>query len=459
MPQKQNNRVHLVGIGGIGVSALAQFYLSQNWQVSGSDLQSSEITRSLAQKGVKISHKHLKSNITGKISVVIRSPAVSPDNPEIKKAEQLKIPVLSYPQALGQLTRKHKTVAVAGTHGKSSTVGLIALMAIKNRLDPTVIVGAKIKEFDPPQGTNFRAGKSNLLIIEADEWQASFLNYSPSLAIITNIDNDHLDYYKNLTQIQNAFLQFIQTLKNNGVLILNRDDKNILAIKSSIGKIASDKNLKILWYSLASSKSKIKKLKPKIKLFGRHNYSNLLAALKAAEALGIKESKALNAIKNFGGAWRRLEKKGVFKTNSQAFTVFDDYAHHPTEVKATLSALKAKDQASLICVFQPHLQKRLKQLFAEFEAAFQESDCTIILPAYKAPGRDLKGKLNLSQKLANSISKSGKPAVFVNQFSEIKPEIQIFAQQCPNRKKFNVVMMGAGDIFSFTPLLLKQKIS
>ena len=229
--------IHFIGIGGIGVSALAKYYLEKGHKVSGSDLVSSEIIESLKKRGVKIHiGPHLTRNVLVKIDLVVYSPAVQTNNPELKQARKLGIKCLSYPEALGELTKKHFTIAISGTHGKSTTTCMIGLLLTKAGLDPTVIVGTKIKEFAPHQknggGSNCRVGKSQYLVIEADEHFASFLNYWPKIIVLTNIEADHLDYYKNLGNILKTFKKYIGHLPENGVLVVNKDDKNISKVKS-----------------------------------------------------------------------------------------------------------------------------------------------------------------------------------------------------------------------------------
>jgi UDP-N-acetylmuramate--alanine ligase len=222
-------RVHFIGIGGIGVSSLAQYFLAKGHTVSGSDLVSSEITDFLKKKGAKIFiGRHKKENLKEGVGLVVFSPAIGEKNPELLEAKKRKILIQSYPQTLGNLTKKYFTIAVSGTHGKSTTTAMISLILSKAGLDPTVILGTKLKEFGD---TNFRFGKSKYLIIEADEHFASFLNYWPKIIVLTSLEADHLDYYKNFNNYISAFKKFISHLPNNGYLIINGDDKNILKTK------------------------------------------------------------------------------------------------------------------------------------------------------------------------------------------------------------------------------------
>ena len=228
-------RVHFIGIGGIGTSALARWFLSHNHNVSGSDVSPSEIISELKKQGVKIFIGHKAKNLPKEANLAIFSAAVPADNPERRQAAKLGIPVKSYSEAVGDLTKQYKTIAVAGAHGKSTTTALLSLVLIKANFDPTVIVGTKLKEFGD---SNFRNGKGDYLVLEADEYNDSFLNYSPTAVIILNIDREHLDYYKNLAVIKKSFLKFIDNIRPNGILVLNKDDKNLLSLKNKIQKIS-----------------------------------------------------------------------------------------------------------------------------------------------------------------------------------------------------------------------------
>ncbi len=302
-------KIHFIGIGGIGVSALAQYYLAKGDKVSGSDLTSSEIIDLLKKKGAKIyPGPHKPKNLPKDADLVIYSPAVSLDNPELKKAKTLKIKSKSYPQALGELTKNYFTIAVAGTHGKSTVTAMLGLILVKAGLDPTVILGTKLKEF---KNSNFRLGKGKYLVIEADEWQASFLNYYPRIIVLTNIEKEHLDYYRDLKHILKTYKEFISHLPKGGVLVTN-------------------KNLR--------GAERLKKI---LKVPGKHNLSNALLALKTAQVLKISDKISFKALSGYKGAWRRFEIK-KFQVSGFRFQVISDYAHHPTEIAATLKAARQK---------------------------------------------------------------------------------------------------------------------
>lgn len=457
-------KVFFIGIGGIGTSALARWFLSKGYKVSGSDASPSETTQELKKQGIKVFIGQKASNLDKSIDLVIHTAAVKAGNSEFDRAKKLKIPLMSYSQALGSLTRQYKTIAIAGAHGKSTTTALMSLVAIKAKLDPTVIVGTKLKEFG---GSNFRDGKGKYLIIEADEYTNAFSNYHPWTEIILNIDREHLDFYKNLSEIKNAFLGFIGNVKPSGILILNKNDKNLFSLKNKIEKIAKAKKIKIHWFSIN------KKLEKVLKISGRHNVSNATAVYGLAKILGVKEKDIFSALGSFTGAWRRMEYRGCLKPyglNLKAF-IYDDYAHHPTEIKATLSGIAQKwPKMPLICVFQPHLTKRLTSLFKEFSGAFDDANCLILLDVFKVTGRE--DPANLSQNISQKLAKTIKKRVLKSYDLNLKSVMYLPYSQQKNLKKVLgniildsrfqildssaiIVMMGAGDIYKMTNSLIR----
>jgi len=441
-------KIHFIGIGGIGVSALAQYYLAKGHKVSGSDLAHSEITDFLEKKGVKLLNKTPRE-----VDLVVYSPAVKPD-----KIKGVKL--LSYPQALGELTKKYFTIAVSGTHGKSTTCAMVSLILIKAGLDPTVIIGTKLKEFN---GSNFRIGESDYLVIEADEWQASFLNYWPKIIVLTNIEREHLDYYKNLEHILKTYRKYVSHLPKDGILIVNGDDKNIQKLlKSKIQNPNVKSNPKskcqIEKYSLKQKEAK--KLREILKVPGEHNIYNALAALAVARDLKIPDKISFKALSGYKGAWRRFEiKRG--EINNKKFTIISDYAHHPTEIKATLEAVREKfPNKKIWCIFQPHQYQRTFYLFNDFVRVFSgvlrrrvrlrltrspqdkfPIDKLIITDIYDVAGREkkeIKKKIN-SEKL---IKKINKPEALYLPRGKIKSYLRRNL-----RSGEVVIIMGAGDIY------------
>jgi UDP-N-acetylmuramate--alanine ligase len=434
-------KIHFIGIGGIGVSALARYYLEGNHEISGSDLVSSEITSALKKKGAKILIGQNKTgNLPKDADLIIYSPAVQPDNPEFKEAKKLKIKIQSYPQALGELTKKHFTIAISGTHGKSTTTAMLGLLLVKAGFDPTVIIGTKLKEFGD---SNCRVGKSQYLVIEADEHMASFLNYWPKIIVLTNIERDHLDYYKNLKNILKTFKKYIGHLPKNGVLIMNRDDDNIKRITNYELGIKNKK-----YYSLKQMEAK--KLKKILKVPGEHNVYNALAALTTARILRIPDKISFKALSEYKGAWRRFEVIEI--KYPKPITLVSDYAHHPTKIRVTLKAAREKyPRRKIWCVYQPHQYQRTYYLFKDFVKVFKQAlvDKLIITDVYDVAGREekkIKEKVN-SKKMVKAISKS--QVIYL-------PNEKILEYLKKNLKGREVVIiMGAGDIYNLTLRLIK----
>jgi len=391
-------KLHFIGIGGIGVSALAKYYRIKGHKISGSDIAFG---------------KHSAKNIPKNTDFVIYSPAVKPSNPEIKEARRRKIKIQSYPQALGELTKKYFTIAISGTHGKSTTTAMIGLLLIKAGLDPTVIVGTKVKEFGD---SNCRVGKSQYLVIEACEHEESFLNYFPDIAVITNIEPDHLDYYKNFNNVKKAFAKFAKKLKKNGVLIVESEYKN---------------------------PKDAKKLKKILKVPGEHNVHNALAALAVARVLKIPDKISFKALSEYKGSWRRFEIKKL-EIGNWKLEIVSDYAHHPTEIKVTLKAAREKyPKKKIWCVYQPHQYQRTYYLFNDFVKVFKKVpvDKLIITDIYDVAGREneiIKKRVS-SEKLVKTIKR--------------KKVVYLAKEKILNYLKDNlqggevVIIMGAGDIY------------
>jgi UDP-N-acetylmuramate--alanine ligase len=414
-------RVHFIGIGGIGVSALAKYYLEKGHKVSGSDLASSEITDDLKKRGAKITIG--KNTFKKDADLTIYSPAVS-----VKHSMSN---ILSYPEALGELTKEYFTIAVSGTHGKSTTTTMIGLLLVKAGLDPTVIVGTKVKEFG---NSNCRVGKSQYLVIEADEHFASFLNYWPKIIVLTSIEADHLDYYKNLNNILKTFKKYISHLPKDGVLIANKNDKNIQ-------KIVDRGGTSVRFYS--GKQKETGKLRKILKVPGEHNISNALAALTVARTLKIPDKISYKALSEYKGSWRRFEIK-KFEIRNSKFEIISDYGHHPTEIRATLKACREKyPRKKIWCVYQPHQYQRTYYLFKDFVKAFQQApiDKIIIADIYDVAGREEKKikKQVSSEKLVEKIKK--KNVIYLS-----KGKILNYIKK--NWGEMDVlIIMGAGDIY------------
>ena len=430
-------KIHFIGIGGIGVSALAKYYLEKGHTISGSDLVKTEITDWFEQRNVKLFiGEHKPENVVDDISMVIYSPAIPENNLELEKAKTIGLKIMTYPQALGELTKKYFTIAVTGTHGKSTTTSMIGLLLIKAGLDPTVIVGTKLKEFGD---SSCRVGNSKYLVIEACEHFESFLNYYPHIIVLTTIEADHLDHYKNLEGVLNGFKKFTANLEKNGIIVANKDDENIQ-------KIVEDAD----WYSLKDKEAA--GIRGILQIPGDFNVSNALAALKVARILKIQDIDSHKALSEYKGSWRRFEITEML--NPKPYTLIDDYAHHPTAIRVTLKAAREKfPKKQIWCVFQPHQYQRTYYLFDDFIAVFKNApvDKLIITDIYDVAGREekeIKEKIN-SQKLVEAVSKDS--VIYIS-----KEKIIDFLKQ--NLKGGEVVIvMGAGNIYDNVSLKLRAK--
>lgn len=424
------NKIHFIGIGGIGMSALAMLAKSRGFKVSGSDEVKSEITDNLAKKGIKIHIGHTKKNIAPDCSFVVYTLAAEKDNQERKAAQKLKIKQMSYPEVLGEFTKNYKNILVAGTHGKSTVAGMISKILIDCKKDPTVIIGTKTSFL--PHG-NFRFGKSGWSVLEACEYRRAFLNLKPHISVITNVDSDHLDYYKNARNYLKAFKEFSAKTPVSGYLIINKNDKrSIIAAQSAKGRVI--------------------KINPnqKIKLFlpGIHNRSNAALAIAAAKLAGCPMSKILKSISEYKGSWRRFEYKGKISR----VLVYDDYAHHPKEIKATLSGTREKFPAArILCIYQPHQYSRTKSFLGEFAKAFDCADEVLVPNIYDVIGREKNRKPITVDKFVAELSRHHAHVYNGHGFENTIALVR------KNIKNYDVIIvMGAGDVYKITEKLLKS---
>ncbi len=453
LEQEGRKSVHFIGIGGIGMGALARWFLAEGWNVSGSDLAESALTAELASEGVRFTTGH-RTEAAAATDLVIRSQAIRPENPEYQAAAGRQIPIFTYPELVGALTRRYKTIAIAGAHGKSTTTALTALALTAAKIDPTVIVGTKLKEFG---GSNFRRGRSEWLVLEADEFGRAFLNYSPAVVLVTNIDREHLDIYKSITAIKSTFFQLFSRVAAGGTLVLNEDNVNLASLRLRIEALAKARRLTVYWYS-ANDKIAAT-VKEALKIPGAHNLSNAIGAYTLArKALDLPEKAILKALAGYRGSWRRYEFKGSYKEGRARYEVYDDYAHHPTEIQATLAAFREKfPQHTLVCVFEPHQAERLKRLFPDFKKSFDAADVLLMFPEYRVAGRDEAPTPFTARALALAIQKRNPKAAVAYventaQFSRATIQTAI-ARTDFARRNAVIVMMGAGHIANFTAKL------
>jgi len=432
-------KIHFIGIGGIGVSALAKYYYSKGAEITGSDLSNSEIIESLTKEGIKIYiGKHDPKIINPNIEKVVYSPAIPKDNSERKKAKELNLNILSYPEALGELTRDHFTIAVAGSHGKSTISALIGILLKEAGFDPTVIVGTKVKEFN---NSNEITGSSKYLVIEACEHFSSFLNYSPQIIILSNIEADHLDFYGNMENLLKGFRKFIDKLPEEGLLIANKDSKNVREI------IKAEDNVK--WFSLEDKeKEKIKEI---IKIPGDFNISNALAVLRVAKELNISDETTLKVLSKYNSSWRRFEIIEINKP--KPYTLINDYGHHPTQLRETLKAAREKyPDKKIWCFFQPHQYQRTFYLFDDFVNTLREApiDSIFIDDIYEVRGREteeVKSKVS-SQKLVEAVDKDSVKYLPQHKIEEfLNKEI---------KGGEVVIIMGAGNIYNISLKIMNK---
>lgn len=418
---------HFIGIGGIGVSALARMMLLRGIIVRGSDRGPSLITEKLVNEGAEIFFGHDAKNLAVDADVVIYSPAITTENPELSGARERNIPTYTYPEALGMISRGMRTIAVSGTHGKTTTTAMIAEILISAGLDPTVVVGSLLKN----SGSNFIYGTSNLFVVEACEYKRSFLNLSPEILVITNIDNDHLDYYGTIEGIQAAFAEMIAKVPAHGTIVCNPNDPRVKpALKKAQASIV-DYTQEILNTPLQVS--------------GDHNIANAKAALAVARILGIPDSGAREGVLKFGGTWRRMEHKGQ---TAQGAMVYDDYAHHPTEIRATLQGFRAKyPEGNIRVVFQPHLYSRTKLLFHDFSESFSDANEVFVAPIYAA--REEPDLTITNHALGDAIRSHG---VETTSFDEM-PALKKLLNETLAENDI-IVTMGAGDIYKVGEALI-----
>lgn len=419
MKINEAKNIHFIGIGGIGVSALANILQQKGAKISGSDQNESDITKSFKKSGAKISIGHQEKNINSKIDLVIYSPAIPAQNPELKAAKKLKIRAVSYPKALGEFSKDYFTIAIAGTHGKSTTTAMTALVLTKLKLDPTVIVGTKVAEF---KNKNFRIGKSNLLVVEACEYRNSFHNIKPSIAAITNIEADHLDFFHNEENYLESFTKFLSNAKT---IIGLKSDKKFAKI------VAKIENKNVL---------EIEKSNLKLSVPGEFNKQN--ASLAEAIALTLKgDPEAIKEVlKSFSGTWRRMENK---KTKHKGKIFIDDYAHHPSEIKVTLGAIRSQyPKKKILCIFQPHQYSRTAELFKDFSKSFKDANAVIIPNIYQVRDTAEDLKRTSAEKLSAAINKNGTHSIHGD---GIKNTAKILTEKY--LKDFDIIVtMGAGDI-------------
>lgn len=392
----KEQKIHFVGIGGSGMSGIAEVLLNLGHKVSGSDIKKTEITQHLKDLGAKIYIGHSADNIKN-IDVVVTSTAISKDNPEVIQASKNKIPIIPRIEMLAELARLKYAITVAGTHGKTTTTSLTSMVLDAGGLDPTIVIGGKLKNLK----SSARLGKGEYIVAEADESDGSFLKLSPVITVVTNIDNDHLDYYGDMTNLKEAFVKHINSVPFYGCAIVCTDNPLIKEILPKITRkyitYGFTGNPDITAIDISATDGSIefqvvykgKKLgRISLKVLGKHNILNALAAIGVGLQFNIAFTSIKNALNNYAGVGRRMEIKG----EKNGITVIDDYGHHPTEINATLAAIKYNwPKRKLVVIFQPHRYTRTKNLYKDFGAALKKADVVYVMDIYSAGEKPIDG--------------------------------------------------------------------
>ncbi len=422
------DRIHFIGVGGIGMSALARFFLHEKKQVSGSDRAPSAITDELEKEGVTFFPSQIKENITSDIGMVVYTEAMAHDHEEMVAAKALGVPMMNYFDALGLVANQYHLIAVAGSHGKTTTTAMIVDILEEASFDPTAVIGSLRSK----SGSNFRAGKGSWAVVEACEYRRDFLSLEPEVLVITNIEHEHVDYYKSLADVQAAFHELALKVPASGFIIADSSHPNLLPVLEGIAATIIDYKKHI-------------DLSLKLHMPGLHNRLNAAAAAGVANVLKIDGEVTRTALENFAGTWRRFEYKGMVNDAP----VYDDYAHHPTEIAATIAGVRELyPEKKLIAVFQSHTYTRTTELFDDFAAALAKADRVLMLPIYAAREENVSGVT--SEQLCEAIEKLGTTA----QFFHTHEAAALAAKEMADTEHV-IVVMGAGDVTRVAGILTK----
>ena len=447
--------LHFTGIGGISMSALAEIMISRGFTVTGSDSHESKITDHLESLGAKIFYNQVAGNISSDIDVLIYTAAIKQDNPELVKAKELGIPLLTRAEFLGQIMLNYPmAIGVSGTHGKTTTTSMLSQIMLEGNTDPTILVGGIM----PAIHGNTRVGHSDKLITEACEYTNSFLSFKPNMAIILNVAADHLDFFKDLDDIRHSFRKFAELVPDDGFLVINSDIDNLEyftdGLKCKVITVGSDPaksdysatNIEFDQFAKGSYDLVVngeKSFHVALNVTGEHNIYNSLAAIAAAHAMGISDENIKAGLTQYGGTDRRFQYKGKVGD----VTIIDDYAHHPTEIEATLNAAHNYPHNKMWVVFQPHTYSRTKSLLPEFGKALKEADAVVLADIYAAREKDTLGVSSLDVK--KEIEKYGTEVHYYPSFSEIE---NFLLESCSPGDL--LITMGAGDVVKIGEHLL-----
>ncbi len=452
---RKKRHIHFVGIGGIGMSGIAEVLLNLGHHVSGSDLKASDITRRLASLGAEVVIGHSGLNVKT-AEVVVISSAVREDNPEVVAAHRDFIPVIPRAEMLAELMRLKSSVAVAGSHGKTTTTSLIGTMLTKGGLDPTLVIGGRLNHL----GVNARLGQGDIMVVEADESDGSFLLLSPTVAVVTNIDLEHLNYYSGLDHLKSDFLSFINKVPFYGFAVLCLDDPNVQSLLPGVRKRyityglssqaqVSARNITCeAWgYSFDLIQQGRDMGRVSVNIPGRHNVLNALASIAVGLEMGLELETVISGIGEMKGVGRRFERKG----QAGGVTVIDDYGHHPTEIKATLSALSdCFSERRKVVVFQPHRFTRTQSLFEDFLSAFNQADRLVLTEIYSAGETPIEGITG--RVLAESVRSHGHRDVIYHE--EMSSLAEIVAEGLHPGDV--VLTLGAGNIYTVGEEILRR---
>ncbi|PID58155.1 MAG: UDP-N-acetylmuramate--L-alanine ligase [Ignavibacteriae bacterium] len=440
-------KIHFVGIGGIGMSGLAEILLNQGFKVSGSDISTSEITQHLENIGAEIYKGHSAENIKD-VDLVVYSSAVNIENDEVKEALDRQIPTIKRAEMLAETMRMKHGIGIAGTHGKTTTTSMVGLVLTKGGIDPTIIVGGKLSDLG---GTNARLGNGDYIVVEADEFDRTFLQLTPSIAAITTLESEHLDTYKDLDDIKSAFIQFANKVPFYGFVVLCLDEPALQNIIPQINKtiitygVTQQADVRAVDISYEENKSSYKVIykgeelgEINLNLPGLHYIKNSLVAVTIGREMGVDFETIKKSLASFSGVYRRFETK-----YDNSILVLDDYAHHPTETTATLMGIRSGYKRRLVAVFQPHLYSRTKEFYDEFGRSFLNSDvfiCTDVYPAREKPLEGVTGRL-----ISDSSKKFGHKNVI---YEADKSQIPKLLMDIVKEDDI-IVTMGAGDIWKY----------
>ncbi len=452
---KKYKNIHMIGIGGVSMSGIAEILLNWGFHISGSDVSDSESVQILRKKGIKVTLGHNTEDVK-KADVVVYSAAIKADDPEMIEAQKHHIPTIERADFLGEITRCFKdTICISGTHGKTTTTSMVSICFVKALTDPSIQVGAYLKQLDG----NYRVGNSEHFIIEACEYVESFLKFSPKAEIILNIDNDHLDYFKNLENIKKAFVKYVKLLPDDGILVLNGDDTNCLELSKETNATIitygiSNRDVDIYATNIEFNNDGFAKFDVyyhnqfldtfQLSVPGKHNVSNALATIAICLQYHITTDVIKSALLEFTGAHRRFEYKGKI---SEKISVYDDYGHHPTEIIATAKSLMNKTYHQSWVIFQPHTYSRTKNLLEEFANALMNFDHVIVVDIYAA--RETNTYNLSSRDLVSKLQSLGKKALYIPDFHECADYIKAHVE-----KDDIVLTLGAGTVTNIGPMLI-----